>query len=136
MILIKLTEKQEKYCQYRFQGLTQRQAYKKAFPNNCTNESIDAKASTLEKTFKIQERLNELRGKVEKKSILSVQEILELLSKDAVDRCLSPKDRQRAMDMIMKAQGAYVNNVNLSGNVNTTVEEYIKKVETENEYGN
>ena len=117
------------------QGMSQRQAYKKAFRNNSSNETLDAKASMLEKTDKIQIRLNQLREKVQKKGILTVQEILELLTKDAQSGELNAKDRHRAMDMILKVNGAYTQNIQMNANVDMKVEDYIKQVESEGEYG-
>lgn len=118
------------------QGLSQRQAYRKAFNNQkCSNESIDAKASTLESTSKVRVRLEEMREKVQKKGILTVQQILELLTKDAQSGELKAQDRHRAMDMILKVNGAYVQNLNMNANVDMKVEDYIKKVESESEYG-
>ena len=132
----KLTDKQEKYCQYRMQGLSQRQAYRKAFPNNRqADEVVDSQASRLEKNVKVSARLKELREKVQKKGILTVQQILELLTKDAQSGELKAQDRHRAMDMILKVNGAYTQNIQMNANVDMKVEDYIKKVEGE-EYGN
>lgn len=131
----KLTDKQEKYCQYRMQGLSQRQAYRKAFPNNRqADEVVDSQASRLEKNVKVSARLKELREKVQKKGILTVQQILELLTKDAQSGELKAQDRHRAMDMILKVNGAYTQNIQMNANVDMKVEDYIKKVEGE-EYG-
>ena len=133
----KLTDKQEKYCQYRMQGLSQRQAYKKAYPNNNQpDEQIDIQASKLEKNNKVATRLKELREKVQKKGILTVQQILELLTKDAQSGELKAQDRHRAMDMILKVNGAYTQNIQMNANVDMKFEDYIKKVESEGEYGN
>ena len=137
MIIDKLTDKQEKYCQYRMQGLSQRQAYKKAYPNNkCTDKKVDDLASLLESRSEVRGRLNELREKVQKKGILTVQQILELLTKDAQSGELKAQDRHRAMDMILKVNGAYTQNIQMNANVDMKVEDYIKKVESEGEYGN
>lgn len=137
IVITKLTAKQEKYCQYRMQGMTQRQAYKKAYPNNKqADKDIDSQASRLEKNSKVSARLKELRGKVQKKGILTVQQILEQLSKDAQSGELKAQDRHRAMDMILKVNGAYVQNLNMNANVDMRVEDYIKKAESESEYGN
>lgn len=132
----KLTDKQEKYCQYRMQGMSQRQAYRKAFPNNRqADEVVDSQASRLEKNVKVSARLKELREKVQKKGILTVQQILELLTKDAQSGELKAQDRHRAMDMILKVNGAYTQNIQMNANVDMKVEDYIKKVESEGEYG-
>ena len=134
--IYKLTDKQEKYCQYRMQGMSQRQAYKKAYPNNKqSDDQVDIQASKLEKNNKVATRLQEMREKVQKKGILTVQQILELLTKDAQSGELKAQDRHRAMDMILKVNGAYVQNLNMNANVDMKVEDYIKKAESESEYG-
>ena len=38
--------------------------------------------------------------------------------------------------MILKVNGAYVQNLNMNANVDMKVEDYIKKAESESEYGN
>lgn len=135
--ITRLTEREEQYCLYRIKGYTQREAYKKAYPNNHQkNEYIDAYASRLESKDKIKARLEKLRDKMNAKCIMSIEEALKNLTEMALDKSLSAKDRRGAIDLILKSQGAYTNNINLSGNVSTRIEEYIKKVETENEYGN
>ena len=116
--------------------MSQRQAYKKAYPNNKqSDEAIDIQASRLEKNGKVMARLKELREKVQKKGILTVQQILELLTKDAQSGELKAQDRHRAMDMILKVNGAYTQNLNMNAIVDMKVEDYIKKVESEGEYG-
>lgn len=117
--------------------MSQRQAYRKAFPNNRqADEVVDSQASRLEKNVKVSARLKELREKVQKKGILTVQQILELLTKDAQSGELKAQDRHRAMDMILKVNGAYTQNIQMNANVDMKVEDYIKKVESEGEYGN
>jgi hypothetical protein len=92
-------------------------------------------ASKLEKKHKVATRLKELREKVQKEGILTVQQILELLTKDAQSGELKAQDRHRAMDMILKVNGAYTQNIQMNANVDMKVEDYIKKVESEGEYG-
>ena len=57
----KLTQNQELYCQARARGLSQRRAYRAAYPKcNSTDAAVDAKACNLEKQAKVSARLNEL----------------------------------------------------------------------------
>lgn len=126
----RLTKNEEAYCIARSKGLTQRQAYREAYPNNKQKDDfVDAKASLLEKKEKIQKRLNQLRDKFQRKNILSVEEILNLLSKDATDVNLKAKDKHNAMDMLLKALGAYSKTVNLNGQVDVRVEDLLREAE-------
>lgn len=58
-----LSNNQELFCQELMKGLTQRQAYLKAYPNSkkWKPESIDQRASRLVKSVKVVSRLKELR---------------------------------------------------------------------------
>lgn len=57
-----LTTKQEKYVQGLVAGLSQREAYKQAYPNSTKwkDSAIDSNASTLMKNTKVLQRYNEL----------------------------------------------------------------------------
>ena len=58
----RLTAKQERYVQGLVAGLSQRQAYIKAYPNakKWNDNSVDSRASNLLKTDKVLTRYNEL----------------------------------------------------------------------------
>lgn len=58
-----LSNNQELFCQELMKGLTQRQAYLKAYPRskNWKPSNVDSKASQLIKTDKVSTRLKELR---------------------------------------------------------------------------
>ena len=58
-----LTDKQELFLQYLIQGLSQRQAYRKAYPKSVKwkDKSVDTRASQLLKTHKVLIRYQELQ---------------------------------------------------------------------------
>jgi hypothetical protein len=58
-----LTNQQEKFCQELAKGLTQRQAYLKAYPKSrkWKESAIDSQSSRLAKNSKVSQRLKELR---------------------------------------------------------------------------
>lgn len=58
-----LTDKQELFLQYLIQGLSQRQAYRKAYPKSLKwkDKSVDTRASQLLKTHKVLIRYQELQ---------------------------------------------------------------------------
>lgn len=107
----KLTIKESKYCDYRFEGLSQRQAYKKAFkPKKMTDHSVDTKASELEKRVEIQCRLQELRNKHSEAAGLSVEQkrlfLMNLVTNDQESR----NDlKLKAIDLDNKMMNIYTN---------------------------
>lgn len=73
-----LTDKQEKYCLKRNEGLSQRQAYLAAYPSarKWKENSIDSVASTLEANPKVAQRIHELRERTAKKAVLDKSKYL------------------------------------------------------------
>ena len=73
-----LTPKQETYCLKRNEGLSQRQAYRAAYPKSGSwkDATVDNKAYALEKKGEVLARINELRSKTAKKAILDKSKYL------------------------------------------------------------
>ena len=63
-----LTSKQEKYVNNLVKGMSQRIAYRNAYPSSkkWKDETVDSKASTLLKNEKVKERYKKLIDKVNK----------------------------------------------------------------------
>ncbi len=78
----KLTPKQEKYCQGRISGLSQREAYREAYPSSkkWKDKSVDEKACQLEKNVKIMSRLKELNSIPAERAQVKREEVLANLS--------------------------------------------------------
>lgn len=77
-----LTKKQEEFVQNIINGMSQREAYKRAYNcNKMTDNAIDREASLLMKNPKISQRFKELRDEMVKPTILSAQERLEYLTR-------------------------------------------------------
>lgn len=76
-----LTAKQEKFVQNLIKGMSQREAYKKAYNAKYKDEAIDAKASALFNLDKVQIRYQELIKKSEDKAIMSAIERKKWLTK-------------------------------------------------------
>lgn len=84
-----LTPKQEKFVQGLFVGLSQRKAWKEAFPDDKSGDAtIDNNASNLAKENEIIMRLKELQDEVKSKNIVTVEYVLEGL-KEVKERCMS-----------------------------------------------
>jgi phage terminase small subunit len=78
----KLTVKQEKYVQGLFAGLSQREAYKQAYPcRNMTDKTIDERACVLAKNSKIVTRLKILTDELKERNMVTVEKVLAELAK-------------------------------------------------------
>jgi len=82
----KLTIKQEKFAQGLFAGLSQREAYQKAFnTKNMTDKTVDEAACRLANDCKITARLDELTDELKERNMATVERVLEELSHIAHD---------------------------------------------------
>lgn len=86
----RLTPKQEKYVQGLIQGLTQREAYKRAYnAKNMSNNSIDREASLLLKNPKVSQRYEELRTKLlksaEETTLVTAEKVIKEIASIAFD---------------------------------------------------
>ncbi len=80
----KLTQKQQRYAQFLFEGCSQREAYVKAgYSANMAVTMIDRNACELAKSTKVSARLAELRKKAEDASVMTVVERKQRLSEIA-----------------------------------------------------
>lgn len=92
-----LTPQQEKYCQARTRGLSQRQAYREAYPKSVKwkASAVDSQACRLEALPKISARLEELQHEAAKQAVASRTAIIDRMaalnaqaSKIAVEKAL------------------------------------------------
>lgn len=74
--------------------------------------SRSAKISVLE-------YINEINKKIEKEKIADVKEIQEFWTKTFRDEEVEMKDRIKTSELLAKVQGAFVENINLTGNIKT-----------------
>ena len=78
--MAKLTAKQEKYVQGLISGLSQREAYKRAYEaSKMKDETIDARASRLLKEYKISARYEELISEHKQKALWTREKAVEEL---------------------------------------------------------
>lgn len=127
--MMDLTQKEEKACQEYLKCGDKSKAYRLAY--NCKNmkpETINSKASILFSKDKIRARVKELQQKVEKKNILSAQQLQEELTRYILDEkeeeCIvtegvgegcsqarlmnkkvTPKDKLKAIELLSKLAG-------------------------------
>lgn len=149
-----LTAKQEKYVQNLVKGLSQREAYRKAYPSSLKwkDNIVDSKASNLFKNGKVLARYNELIEKASDDAIMSAierkkwltdvinnkqQEDVYLKAADGTETKIGSRNadlsiKMKAMDLLNKMDGVYI--TKLEGNINYSYEDKLKELADENEY--
>jgi dihydropteroate synthase len=112
--------KHENFVQNIFSGMSQRAAYRAAFPSSAKwkDKTVDNRAYELYNSGEILGRLKELQELSTSAAVLTVTERKEMLSEIARDKQEKTKDRISAVDLLNKMDGAYTENVNVSGQIN------------------
>ena len=138
-----LTAKQEKFCLEYAKSGNQRPAYKTAGYQCKNDEAVDAAASQLLRNIKVQTRLAELTEEIKNRSIADIAEMQQTLttiirqqldeevvvtgSSDNMSRPVKVKKKPAIKDVINaintlgKMQGAFVDNVHLSGEAKVVI---------------
>lgn len=77
-----LTAQQEKYCQARVRGLTQRQAYREAYPKSAKwkDSAVDSQACRLESIPKVSARLEELKEEAARQAVASRTAVIDRMA--------------------------------------------------------
>lgn len=120
-----LTENQEAFVRYIIEGMNQADAYRAAYPKQrMSDKTIWEAASRLMKNDKVVARLKELRAELAKPSIMTAQDRLEWLSGIINSDEETTSDRLKAIDLMNKMQGEYVQKVeaNVTNEVNINIE--------------
>lgn len=116
----------EKFAQGIAQGLSQRKAYREAFPNSkkWKDETVDSKACNLMKEDKVSARLQELREESSSKAVKSTQARKEWLSSIIDDMAEDMNTRLKACDMLNKMDGEYTTKIeaDVNSEVNINIE--------------
>ena len=141
-----LTAKQEKFVQNIITGMTQADAYRNSYnAKKMTDKQIWEEASKLMAKPKVAQRVQELLAEMANESIMTAKERLEFLTKvimgeekdikitlsGAVDAEADLNIKLKAIDIMNKMQGEYVQKVVADV---TTYEDNLKKVVEEDEY--
>lgn len=118
--------KEEKFAQGIFEGLSQRKAYRAAFPSSVKwkDATVDNRASELYNTSEILGRLKELKEEAASKSVKSVIERKIWLS-ELIDGEHSgmTSDRIKAIDILNKMDGVYTTKI--EGSITTKLEDLL-----------
>lgn len=107
-----LTAKQEKFVQNIIEGMSQADAYRNAYSTKrMSDNAIYREASVLMTNHKISQRLQELRTQMMNPSIMTAQKRLEWLTGVIQDEDESTSDKLKAIDIMNKMQGEYVQKI-------------------------
>lgn len=136
-----LNAKQEMFVQNLVKGMSQREAYKKAYNATYDPKAIDSKACNLFNSDKIQARYRELMEEVKDEAIMTAierrkwltnvingkeLEKVEITLADGQKELVGSKEadlntKMKAMDMLNKMDGEYVSNHKISGDQDNPV---------------
>jgi hypothetical protein len=113
----------ERFAQGMAQGLSQRKAYREAFPNSkkWKDNTVDSRASELCKDSKILGRLQELRDESSSNAVKSVKERKEWLSSIIDNEIEDMSTRLKACDMLNKMDGEYTTKIEADVNNDVTI---------------
>ena len=107
-----LTAKQEKFVQGIIEGKSQAEAYRAAYScKNTSDKTIWENASRLMADSKVKARVAELRDRIVGESIMTAQQRMEWLTELIHSEDESTVDKLRAVDIMNKMQGEYVQKV-------------------------
>lgn len=107
-----LTAKQEKFVNCIIEGMSQADAYRSAYnTSRMTDKTVHESASKLMADPKIYARVAELREQLSSKSIMTAQQRMEWLTELINNELAGTTDRLRAIDIMNKMQGEYVQKV-------------------------
>ena len=126
----------EKYVQGLANGLSQRNAYRAAFPNSerWKDTTVDVKACELANDDKVLVRLRELGQQATSKAILTATQRKEWLTGIIMNDTEKTQDKLKAVDILNRMDGEYIDKVVVAGQVNNplaglTTEELKKLIE-------
>ena len=116
--------KHEKFVQGLISGLSQRKAYREAFPTSkkWKDNTVDSRASELAKDSEILGRLKELQQLSASEAVMSATKRKEWLTDLINDEDEETKDRLKALDILNKMDGEYTEKVEVNGSVNNPFE--------------
>lgn len=117
-----LTAKQELFVRKIIEGNSQANAYRSAYSTkNMSDKTIHEAASRLVADSKVSARLKELRDKIATDSVMSAQERLEWLTRLIKNEEEGTSDKLKAIDIMNKMQGEYVQKIAAEVQTETTI---------------
>ena len=105
----------ENFCLEIVQSGNGTEAYKKAGYKVKSDNAAAVGAAKLLRKAKVQKRIAELRREMDSHKIMDAVERRELLTQFARDEETAKPDRLKAMDLLNKMDGVYINKTQVSG---------------------
>lgn len=106
---------QENFCVEFVRCGNATEAYKNAGYKVRSDNTAAVCAAKLLRNAKVQSRIAELRREMDSHKIMDAAERRELLTRFARDEDTGKTDRLRAMDLLNKMDGVYINKTQISG---------------------
>lgn len=107
-----LTAKQEQFAQNIIKGMTQADAYRSAYSTKkMADKTVHENASRLANDSKVKARIDELRGQLAAENVMTAKKRLEWLTGVILDEEGCTGDKLRAIDIMNKMTGEYVQRV-------------------------
>lgn len=117
-----LTAKQELFVQKILEGMSQADAYRSAYnTKRMTDKTIWENASRLMADSKVTARLTELRNELAQPSIMTAQKRMEWLTDLIQNDEATNTDKLRALDILNKMDGEYVQKIQAEVKTETTI---------------
>lgn len=117
-----LTAKQEQFVQNIIQGMSQADAYRSAYDTKrMSDNAIYREASLLMSNPKVAQRLAELAKAADSPKIMSAQKRLEWLTRLIENDEEGTNEKLKAIDIMNKMQGEYVQKVQAEVQTETTI---------------
>lgn len=109
--------RREKFAQGLAAGLSQRKAYRAAFPSSerWQDATVDKRASELYGSGEIKGRMSELVEQSATEAVMSIARRKEWLTGIVLDECEETKDKLRAVDLLNRMDGAYMDRLEVNG---------------------
>lgn len=119
---MKLNARDKKFAdEYIRTGKIIESAIKAGFAESTSRDRAAEWLNPNSKSAKISvlEYISEINKKIEKEKIADAKEIQEFWTKTFRDEEVEMKDRIKTSELLAKVQGAFVENINLTGNIKT-----------------
>lgn len=122
----------EKFAQCLANGLSQRKAYRAAYPKSkkWKDATVDSKASSLAKNDKVLERLLELAKESSSKAVMNARERKEWLTSIIMKDDEETRDRLRAVDILNRMEGEYIEKVEVKDDERQQQKQSISNIES------
>ena len=117
---MKLTPKQQAFADYYIQTGNATESYKKAYESCKKDESAMVNGSKLLRNAKVVKYIEERQKEIDSTRTADMKEVKEFWSQTMRDVGNTMKDRLKASELIARTSGAFLEKVEVKGEVKTT----------------